>query len=1546
MAEFQAVPMEEVKRLITHLTTGIGVSAIRAALKDCKDPNPWDLLEPIMMAVSTAESQLVYLAQFWGTDLLNVKLQGTSQKGKWQNKSAGGAKHIAKNENGQHRTEKPARPGLSEWCRMCASKFHDASKCHMKQHPNANKDLSVEWKDSKAGSLQINAGVASTGEGKSWLNPRKTVKERPDGTFEVTETSTDVHDKIKKDVPQSTKRSAVNFDSYKGGSKKYKNEDKFQPKLLTIEEAPNLLKTNESLITNSASNSNQDSLSSKTQENSQDMQLDTKGRPRKTTLCKVRGMIEAVDSEFLPDTGSTGGDRVTGTYISRSFYETNKQKLKLQSFQTQDRTIIRTATFGGKPLVISEHTYIHIEFKSRTSKRTMRASLKAYIAEDLCVPIIVGKNDLLHNNWIESRHLWGYGEDFIAEAAKDDAIMNMLEEQLGRFSMEGESSLVVRAALAVDATREETMDLIAHLSQREQEDIEAGKTIPLNRSGGEDAEDELYFKDMDKNDEYEEGALPTQVFGTPEFRAKMDEMHKKYANIFSRSLAKLPADVPAFKFIIDKEKWAARKEPKGIRPISFPKERALQQYLEDGIGKLFKHGTAEHTSPVNMVPKGTPKPGEQAEYRFTCDFRELNNCCGKQAYPLPRIQEIFRRIAQSDEKPQFFAKIDLTQGFHQVPLDPASQEYSAFKTFRGIFIYLRMPMGIKGASQHFQYVMQDAFKHVEGFGTYIQLYIDDIWVHANTEERLAQRLESVYKALHDRKLTINPKKTIIGADEIEYLGYTITSKGELKFNEDKRRALFDFPKPVFKKQLKSFLGIVNTFRARLDQYGVVSRPLDIMCGGYTTNSAKNKVVWDEESSAAFEQIKTLIQNMPTLHLKDEKGKSRIVLRTDASDYGCGAHLVQKKILGLQPDGTEILGDDQTVMFVSKAFDATQMNWCTAEKECYAVWYACTKLQYLLEGETFTIEVDHKNLTILDESANQKVQRWKSFLQRFDATWRYIKGSTNTVADGMSRIVEIPQEREKDIKTYEEKDVIVSILNEMLDTMEEDACDATADDELADGEIMALHVHKRRRKRGKEKQKRNMTSAEQEFLVTTIRKIHNALDGHMGLKRTVELLDAYLLRMTTDNEVPEGIQIDDITRIMRIMAVKDYIDHCNICQKAGPNGDRIEVKRYTRSSYVPHECIEIDHVGPFQADKSSGATHILVVIDTFSRWIELYPTKGAGEHEAALAMADYVFRYGPPKMCRSDKGSAFIGGIFAEMAKAARMELIQPKFAASHEENSIVERCNKEVRRHLNAIMNESYMKEDWSFATKMVQRLLNNSRHSVTGVEPARIIYGELIHGPAFPWKPRGAEDPEPQTWFNSKIQIQSELIRYMQLNLEYNDMINFEERTADDEELATRFLQMKEYVLYKALDRKSKATLHWTGPYQISNIKGDWYELVSLSTNEKPFFAHARQLKRYNEDPSIDTVEVAYRDDMGPFSSILGVSNPNRTQNTMKNVLIGVTYEQYPNSEYWIPIDRMLAEKLFVEYCCAHHCYSWITDVAWEKHADVMDAHGIRRKK
>jgi len=73
-----------------------------------------------------------------------------------------------------------------------------------------------------------------------------------------------------------------------------------------------------------------------------------------------------------------------------------------------------------------------------------------------------------------------------------------------------------------------------------------------------------------------------------------------------------------------------------------------------------------------MVPKLTP-----GEWRLTCDFRKLNDCCRKMAFPLPKIEEIIGRIVKTGSR--FFAKIDLTQGFHQVPLAEEHRAYSAFK---------------------------------------------------------------------------------------------------------------------------------------------------------------------------------------------------------------------------------------------------------------------------------------------------------------------------------------------------------------------------------------------------------------------------------------------------------------------------------------------------------------------------------------------------------------------------------------------------------------------------------------------------------------------------------------------------------------------------------------------------------------------------------------------------------------------------------------------------------------------------------------------------
>jgi hypothetical protein len=59
--------------------------------------------------------------------------------------------------------------------------------------------------------------------------------------------------------------------------------------------------------------------------------------------------------------------------------------------------------------------------------------------------------------------------------------------------------------------------------------------------------------------------------------------------------------------------------------------------------------------------------------------------------------------------------------------------------------------------------------------------------------------------------------------------------------------------------------------------------------------------------------------------------------------------------------------------------------------------------------------------------------------------------------------------------------------------------------------------------------------------------------------------------------------------------------------------------FTCASYYPFEVIHLDHIGPLTAD-AHGNKFILVLIDAFSRWVELFPTKTTTALESASCIS--------------------------------------------------------------------------------------------------------------------------------------------------------------------------------------------------------------------------------------------------------------------------------------------------------------------------------------
>ena len=137
--------------------------------------------------------------------------------------------------------------------------------------------------------------------------------------------------------------------------------------------------------------------------------------------------------------------------------------------------------------------------------------------------------------------------------------------------------------------------------------------------------------------------------------------------------------------------------------------------------------------------------------------------------------------------------------------------------------------------------------------------------------------------------------------------------------------------------------------------------------------------------------KVAVSRCPLMHFTDE-AKSDIRLYTDASNFGVGGVLFQVV-------GTEW----QPIAFVSKSLTATQINWSTIQKEAYAIFFCCTKLDYLLRDRTFTIYTDHLNITYMKQNPTSMVARWFIAMQELDFSVVFVKGTANVLADALSRL---------------------------------------------------------------------------------------------------------------------------------------------------------------------------------------------------------------------------------------------------------------------------------------------------------------------------------------------------------------------------------------------------------------------------------------------------------------------------------------------------------------------------------------------------------------
>ena len=150
---------------------------------------------------------------------------------------------------------------------------------------------------------------------------------------------------------------------------------------------------------------------------------------------------------------------------------------------------------------------------------------------------------------------------------------------------------------------------------------------------------------------------------------------------------------------------------------------------------------------------------------------------------------------------------------------------------------------------------------------------------------------------------------------------------------------------------------------------------------------------------------------------------------------------------------------------------------------------------------------------------------------------------------------------------------------------------------------------------------------------------------------------------------------------------------------------------------------IETIDPFPT--VMGFSHIIAIIDTFSRYIEFFHTTDVTATSAASALWQHSCIFRTPNEMMTDKGSQFMNDTLIKYVNLAGITHLS-SIPHSKEENWIVERANKEVNRLIRNIRFDII--DEWPCYLHMMEKLFNSSIKQPTDTSPNTLVFGGLIN--------------------------------------------------------------------------------------------------------------------------------------------------------------------------------------------------------------------------
>ena len=601
----------------------------------------------------------------------------------------------------------------------------------------------------------------------------------------------------------------------------------------------------------------------------------------------------------------------------------------------------------------------------------------------------------------------------------------------------------------------------------------------------------------------------------------------------------------------------------------------------------------------------------------------MNSVTKKDAHPLPRVDDLLDALQGSC----LFSTLGLRSGYWRVSVVPKDREKTAFVTPDGLWEFCRLPFGVTGGCATFQRAIEIVLSGLS-YDTCL-CYFDDVIDPFTNVQQHCDRLVNVLNRFRVHNLRMKATNCHFGSISVRFLGHVVSSTG-VHTDPQKIDVVSNLSIPRTIEHVRSFLGIAGYYRCFIPNFATIAAPVVSL-----TKKGK-QFCWGDTQQVAFTHLKELLCTAPVLVYP--RLDAPFILQTDASDLGLGAVLAQ----------SDNSGRERVISYASRALTDREKGYSTTEKEALAIVFATDHFRPYLLGRKFTVVTDHSALRWLHSlEPKGRLARWVMHLQEYEFDVIHRSGSENGNVDGLSRLTPLYRDTPKVTDTGQLSTTCTTTIKPsctLQAAQREDAHLKVVIDLKSSGmrkpplfvwrhdPILkalwhcwdSLHIMNDMLVKSD-----NPEGAlpEYSFVIpshlvpSVLQSIHSSpFAGHLGLKMT-------LLR--TKNRFFWPMMENDIYHFVR---------SCPECAQNKLDFSRNTAPLQHIQVSEPFVFWAMDYMGPLP-ETPRGNKHLLVVMDHFTKWCEIFPTPDQKACTVAQTLVSSLFgRFGPPEIIHSDQGA--------------------------------------------------------------------------------------------------------------------------------------------------------------------------------------------------------------------------------------------------------------------------------------------------------------------